>query len=290
MTFFRPESLEEALAIRASQEVLPLAGGTDVFPARSTGEAWGHPSKIPLMDLSRIAELGGIEEDECGHRIGALATWTDVIRRPLPSWFDGLKVAAAQVGGQQIQNRGTLVGNVCNASPAADGQPMLLVLAAEVELASRAGRRRLPLGDFVTGNRRTELRDDELAVALHVPRPPYAAPSDFLKLGSRHYLVISIAAVAGLIALDEAGRIAEARVAVGACSPVARRLDALEAALRGRNVGEDFDEPVADTVPPALSPIDDARGSAAYRLEATTVLVRRLLARKAQGRQATCTT
>ena len=238
------------------------------------------------MDLSRIVELDGIEAGDAGHRIGALATWSAVIRQPLPAWFDGLKVAAAQVGGHQIQNRGTVLGNVCNASPAADGLPVLLVLEAEVELASRSGTRRLPVAEFVTGNRQTELRADELAVALHVPRPPRAGASDFLKLGSRHYLVIAIAAVAGLIAVDEAGAIAEARIAVGACSPVARRLEALEAGLLGRGAAEDVDRLIRDRVPPALSPIDDARGSAAYRLEAAAVLVRRLLARAAEAREA----
>ncbi len=286
MTMFRPENLDDALALRAEREVLPLAGGTDVFPARAVDEAWGRPAALPLLDLSGLFELRGIAETDDGYRVGTLATWSDVIRAELPAGFDGLKQAAREVGGHQIQNRGTLVGNLCNASPAADGLPMLLLLEAEIELASRRRRRRLLLDEFVTGNRRTTLAPDELAVALHIPRPPGDVPSRFLKLGSRHYLVISIAAVAGLVALDGAGAIATARIAVGACSPVACRLTALEAALVGRHIDGGLVPLVAETVPPALSPIDDARGSADYRREAACVLVRRLLMESHSGRVA----
>ena len=284
MSLLRPDTLEAALEIRARQDVVPLAGGTDVFPARSLGEAWGHPPKAPLLDLSAIAALRGIEEDADGHRIGALVTWSEVMRHPLPAHFEGLKAAGREVGGHQIQNRGTLVGNLCNASPAADGTPVLLVLEAEIELASLAGSRRLPLIEFTTGNRETVLRPDELAIALHVPRPASAAPSAFLKLGSRRYLVISIAVVAGSLELDDDGRIAEARLAVGACSPVPCRLSELERALRGLRIDDSFDPAIGETVPPALSPIDDARATAAYRLEAAQILLARLLTRVAAGR------
>ena len=286
MTMFRPENLEDALTLRAEREVLPLAGGTDVFPARAVDEAWGRPAALPLLDLSGLCELRGIAEAEGGYRLGGLATWSDIVRADLPAGFDGLKQAAREVGGHQIQNRGTLVGNLCNASPAADGLPMLLLLEAEIELASRRGTRRLPLEDFVTGNRQTRLAPDELAVALHIPHPPGGVASRFLKLGSRHYLVISIAAVAGLVALDGSGAIASARIAVGACSPVARRLTALEAALVGRHIDDGLMSLVEETVSPALSPIDDARGSADYRREAACVLVRRLLMEAHRGRVA----
>ena len=128
-----------------------------------------------------------------------------MIRADLPPLFDALKAAAREVGGVQIQNAGTVAGNVCNASPAADGMPALLALGAEVELQSAAGSRRLPLDDFVLGSRRTARRADELVSALHIPARAAGARSVFLKLGGRRYLVISITMVAVLIELD-AGR------------------------------------------------------------------------------------
>ena len=177
----------------------------------------------------------------------------------------------------QIQNAGTLGGNVCNASPAADGVPPLLVLDAVVELASLGGARRLPLADFIIGNRKTVLRPDELVTALLVPEPAPLARSRFLKLGARSYLVISIVMAAALVEAGEDGRVAAARVAVGACSAVARRLEALEAAL----VGQPLDGRLGAAVQPAhlapLEPIDDVRGTAAYRRDAAVTLLRRLL-------------
>ena len=193
-----------------------------------------------------------------------------------PPLFDGLKRAARDVGGRQIQNAGTVAGNLCNASPAADGVPPLLVLDAEVEIASRRGVRRIALGAFITGNRRTVLAPDELMVAIHVPRPQRPATSAFVKLGARRYLVISIAMAAATLEI-EAGRIVTARVAVGACSAVARRLPALERELAGAPVDRALIERVQSAHLAPLAPIDDVRGSAAYRQDAVLTLLRRLL-------------
>ena len=161
-----------------------------------------------------------------------LTTWSEVIDAALPAWFDGLKLAAREVGGRQIQNRGTIGGNLVNASPAADGVPPLLSLGAEVELASRRGQRRLAIDEFILGPRRTALADDEILTAVLVPKPSRQAVSGFAKLGSRRYLVISLVMAAALIEHDE-GRIVAARISIGACSTVAIRLNALEAALAG---------------------------------------------------------
>ena len=168
------------------------------------------------------------------------------------------------MGGRQIQSRASVGGNLCNASPAADGVPPLLALDAEVELAGPSGTRRLPLASFITGNRRTALGPGELMVAIHVPRPAHDARSAFLKLGARRYLVISIAMAAATLEID-GGRIAVARVAVGACSAVARRLPALEAALIGAPVDPRLGNRIDKAQLAPLSPIDDVRGSAAYR-------------------------
>jgi CO/xanthine dehydrogenase FAD-binding subunit len=270
--FERPASVAEAANLLAAGPWAVLAGGTDLYPAHV-----GRTLSRPVLDLSRVAGLRGIHRGEAGWAIGATSTWSDVIRADLPPLFDGLKAAAREVGGVQIQNTGTVAGNVCNASPAADGVPALLALGAEVELRSAAGGRRVPLAEFVLGSRRTARRDDELVVALHVPERGAKARSVFLKLGGRRYLVISITMVAVTIALDDAGRIAYAGAAVGSCSAAARRLPSLEARLAGR-------EPraLAACVDAAdlagLTPIDDLRGSAAYRRDATLTLLRRALA------------
>jgi CO/xanthine dehydrogenase FAD-binding subunit len=268
--YLRPHCLDEALTALARPHVV-LAGGTDFYPAR-VGRAIGED----VLDIGGIAILRGISANSAGWRLGATTTWSELIESDLPPLFDGLKQAAREVGGGQIQNAGTLAGNLCNASPAADGVPCLLALDAEIEIAGAAGSRRLPLGQFITGVRRTALAPGELVIAIHVPRSGPAARSAFLKLGTRRYLVISIAMAAATVEIAD-GRVAAARIAVGACSPVAERLPELEAAL----AGAPFDGRLADLVEAAhlapLSPIDDVRGSAAYRSDAVVTVLRRLL-------------
>ena len=169
------------------------------------------------------------------------------------------------------------MGNVGNASPAADGVPVLLALQADVELASATGVRRLPLSAFITGNRTTARHPDELVTAIHVPDDGSAASSAFLKLGSRSSLVISIVMVGGALRVDADGAVTRASIAVGACSPVARRLASLEARLVGSHVADDDAWSVGLDDIADLSPIDDVRGTAVYRSEAAVVLVQLLL-------------
>jgi len=218
--YLRPARLDEALATLAAEPRLVLAGGTDVYPAFTS-----RPIDRPVLDITGLDGLRGVTEADDGWRIPALTTWTDVAQAPLPALFDGLRAAARTIGGRQIQNTGTVVGNVVNASPASDGMPNLLAMDAIVEVASARGTRELPLAAFVTGYRATDLRPDELVTALRVPRPSSgAARASFRKLGSRRYLVISIVAVAAVVVID-AGVIREARVAVGACLPNHPRID-----------------------------------------------------------------
>jgi CO/xanthine dehydrogenase FAD-binding subunit len=268
--FLRPRTLREAVEALAAPGVGILAGGTDFFPALGERKPAGA-----VLDLTAIPELRGIEIGPERIRIGAAATWTDVIRAPLPRAFDALKDAAREVGSVQIQNRATVAGNLCNASPAADGVPPLLALDAEIELLSVRGERRVPLGSFITGNRKTARAPGEIVTAILVPRT-IEGPSSFLKLGARRYLVISIAMVAAILEADTTGRIGQARVAVGSCSPVARRLTQLERDLVGAGLEE-----VGARVEPrhldVLSPIDDLRGTAEYRRDAARTLVARAL-------------
>jgi CO/xanthine dehydrogenase FAD-binding subunit len=268
--YLRPHCLAEALTALARPHVV-LAGGTDFYPAR-VGRAIGED----VLDIGGIAILRGISADRAGWRLGATTTWSELIESDLPPLFDGLKQAARDVGGRQIQNAGTLAGNLCNASPAADGVPCLLALDAEIEIAGPAGSRRLPLRQFITGVRRTALASGELVVAIHVPRRRHEARSAFLKLGTRRYLVISIAMAAATVEVAD-GHVASARIAVGACSPVAERLPRLEAALEGAPIDSRLAERVEAAHLAPLSPIDDVRGSAAYRSDAVVTVLRRLL-------------
>ena len=194
-----------------------------------------------------------------------------------------MRRAAAEIGGPQIQNAGTIGGNLCNASPAADGVPPLLVLDAEVELASAAGTRRLPLAAFLAGVRRTARRPDELLTAIHLPAAALTGRSAFRKLGARRYLVISIAMVAARLVVAD-GRVVSAALAVGACGPVATRLPAVEAAIAGAPADARLPARIdAAAVAAALAPIDDHRASAGYRAKAATELLRRAVAGLAEA-------
>ena len=163
--FERPESVAEAARLLGAGEWAVLAGGTDLYPAHV-----GRELAAPVLDITRIAALRGIRrETGGGWSIGATTTWTDVVRAELPPLFDALKAVAREIGGVQIQNAGTVAGNVCNASPAADGAPALMALDASVVLQSERGARELPVERFVRGNRRTARAADELVVAIRVP-------------------------------------------------------------------------------------------------------------------------
>jgi CO/xanthine dehydrogenase FAD-binding subunit len=270
MRYFRPATLAEALAIRRGEDVAIIAGGTDIYPAYATRRAWGDPVHKDVLDISRLTELRGIEDRGDHIRIGALATWTDLVRADLPPLFDGLKDAGRQIGGLQVQNRGTVVGNACTASPAGDGIPNLLALDAAFEIAGPSSPALLPAAGFFTGYRATACGPRDIVTAILVPKRD--GRGRFVKLGARRYLVISIAMVAATVETDAADRIVAARIAVGACSAVARRLPALEADLAGVPVGEAVDV-VAPRHLAGLSPIDDVRASAAYRTAAARALV-----------------
>jgi CO/xanthine dehydrogenase FAD-binding subunit len=281
-SYLRPTELGDALAAlsaRAPRAI--LAGGTDFYPARV-----GRTIDEDILDITALP-LGGIADRGDHWRIGALATWSELIATPLPACFDALKLAAREVGGAQIQNAGTIAGNLCNASPAADGVPPLLAMNAEVELASAGAERRVPLGQFITGNRKTARRPDELVTAIYVPKPAAGTQSAFLKLGARRYLVISIVMVAATIEPDARNHVARARIAVGACAPVAQRLAALESALNGHAIDAGLATLVCEEhLAQALAPIDDVRGSAHYRNDAALTLLRRALAELAARMEA----
>ncbi|WP_267158376.1 FAD binding domain-containing protein [Sulfitobacter sp. F26204] len=270
MPYHRPTDLASALRLAALPDRKVIAGGTDVFPAAAQGQRFET-----MLDVTAVAEFSKIEISDSEIRIGAAVRWMDLIRADLPAAFDGLKQAARQIGSVQIQNSATLAGNLCNASPAADGVPPLLTLGASVEVASAAGgMRQIRIEDFIQGVRKTALQPDEIMTAIVMPVPPAGAGASFEKLGSRSYLVISIAMVSAVIATDAAGVITYARIAVGACSAVAQRLSGLEQACIGEKPGSV--DVTADHLV-ELAPIDDVRGSAIYRHEAVAELCKRAI-------------
>ncbi len=274
LTYISPTDLDTALKAMRSCNHCVIAGGTDIYPAMGQGKA---PSSF--LDVTRIKGLSSITQQDGLLRIGAAATWSDIAKAELPPAFDALKQAALEVGSRQIQNSGTVGGNLCNASPAADGVPPLLALNARVELASaERGVRSLNLSEFIQGVRKTDKAHDELVTAVLIPDPPDSMVSSFEKLGSRRYLVISISMTAANLVLDAHGRIAVARIAVGSCSPTAQRLPDLEADLVGKLPAE---AEVPKTHLKPLSPIDDIRGSGAYRLIAAAEQCRRAIQRAA---------
>ncbi|MBR9891762.1 xanthine dehydrogenase family protein subunit M [bacterium] len=272
MPLHRPESLDAALELLQGGRAVALGGGTDIYPALRDGTP---PPE--MVDLTRIDGLRGISRSGDGWRIGGATTWTQVVKAELPPLFDGLKAAAREVGSVQIQNAGTVAGNLCNASPAADGVPALLALDAQVELAAPSGMRRMPLSDFITGPRATKLVPGEILTALFIAEA--TGQGAFLKLGARRYLVISIAMVSAVVEM-EGDTIESARLAVGACSPVARRLPTLEATLAGKTIAQ-AEQAALDYGYPELSPIDDVRAGAGYRREAVATLVARVLSQAA---------
>jgi CO/xanthine dehydrogenase FAD-binding subunit len=265
--YAKPTTVDEALALLGEDRWRILAGGTDFYPAQGA-----KPFRDSILDINGLAELRGIAETDENWRIGARTTWTDIVRHKLPPAFDALKAAAREVGSVQIQNVASVAGNLCNASPAADGVPALLTLDADVELRSAAAIRHLPLGAFILGNRRTALQPGEMVTAVRVPKRSAVGTSAFVKLGARRYLVISIAMAAARLVVEE-GVIADMAIAVGSCSAVARRLVGVEAALCGHRIDEALADAVLSAPMDELSPIADVRGSAEYREQAAREIV-----------------
>jgi CO/xanthine dehydrogenase FAD-binding subunit len=273
-----PDTWEQALAMKAAQpDAIPIAGGTDLMVALNFDRA--RPQAI--LDLTRVAELRDWGTDDGRLRIGAGVTYTRLIEE-LGERLPGLAIASRTVGSPQIRNRGTVGGNLGTASPAGDGLPPLYVSDAEVELASATGTRRLPVAEFVTGPKRQAARDDELIAAFHLPAATGA--QQFAKIGTRNAMVIAVCSLSLAVWPERRAVCA----CIGSAGPTPIRAGEAEAFIAGvldeerlwegrgplpRAALERFGELVAA---PA-APIDDVRGSAAYRRHALSVLARRLL-------------
>jgi len=274
MDFLRPETWLEALARKAERpEAVPIAGGTDVMVEIN----FDRRRPAALLDLTRIPELARWERDE--HiRIGANVTYTRVISE-LGTDLPGLAMASRTVGSPQIRNRGTIAGNLGAASPAGDAHPILLASGASVEVESIRGTRLIPAAEFYLGVKRHALAPDELIRAVHVP--VHRGPQQFSKIGTRNAMVIAVCSFA--LALDVTAR--RVGTGVGSAAPTPRRALAAED-FAAQALPWDTRDPIpqgvaarfGELVSQAASPIDDVRGSAAYRRHALAVLARRNLA------------
>jgi CO/xanthine dehydrogenase FAD-binding subunit len=256
-----PRTLPEALRIRSEHPgARPITGGTDLMVMLNGGH--GERPEA-LIDLGRVQELRGWRRDGGDFVLGAALTYSEAQEGELAAALPALAAASRSVGSPQIRNRGTIGGNLATASPAGDALPPLLVEGARIELASTRGTRTLPLGEFLIGPKHSALAADELITAIRLR--PSGAPQTFMKIGPRNAMVISICSLA-LSADRERG---ELRAAFGSAAPVARLVVA----------PLDEAEGFAERVVAAASPIDDLRGTAAYRRHALGVLARRALAR-----------
>ena len=275
MTLLRPRSVEEALLLyAASPRAIPLAGGTDFMVAWNAGEANGRT----ILALSRLSPWKRITETKTGIRIGALVTHREIqvhpgIRRRLPL----LAEACATIGGSQIQARGTLGGNIANASPAGDTFPPLAVYEARVRLRSVGASRTLPLLEVFAGVKKTALAEGELIDSIEIDFPRLPARQSFRKVGTRAASAISKTVAAGLLFLSSDGRIREVRFALGSMAPTVRRLSSAEALLAGKKPTSRLVAEAVDLLEHDVSPIDDLRSTRAYRLEVSRNLLRAFL-------------
>ena len=260
MDVLTPRSLDEALALKAEQpHAVPIQGGTDVMVELNFDRA--RPDVI--LNLNEVAELRGWSRSNGTLRLGAGLTYAEAMERELAELLPALAEASRTVGSPQIRNRGTIGGNLGTASPAGDALPPLLVEGSRVELASVRGVRELPLSEFLLGVKRNALVEEELIVAVLVE--PSGQPQTFMKIGPRNAMVIAVCSLA-LVADRERG---ELRAAFGSSAPGVPLVTAPveDAATFPARVAE------------AASPIDDVRGTAAYRLHALRVLTQRALDR-----------
>ena len=274
MDLLQPATWDEALEAKAERpEAMPLWGGTDVMVELNFGRA--RPEAI--LDLTRVDELAEHGRENGLLRVGAGVTYTRAITE-LAGALPGLAIASRTVGSPQIRNRGTIGGNLGSASPAGDALPPLYAGGAEVELASTQGARRVPIEDFIVGPKRNTLEPDELIAAFLVP--PAKGAQQFSKIGTRNAMVIAVCSFA--LAIDDEER--TVGTCLGSAAPTPRRAREAEAFIEAavdwetrRPIAEQALQRFGDLVAAAASPIDDQRGSAAYRRHALAVMARRTL-------------
>jgi len=260
-----PRSLADALALLKTEPGIwkPFAGGTDLMVLLDAGKL-GHRNYVNIWGLD---ELRGIDVTDTHVTLGALTTYTDVQSHPiLQNEFPMLSQAASETGGLAIQNRGTLGGNIVNASPAADSPPALLVYDAEIELVSTGGSRWLPYNGFHTGYKQMLIAPDELLARIRLPRNTRGASHYYRKVGTRKAQAISKVCFAGFARIDQE-RIEDVRIAIGSVAPIIVRCVETENTLRGQKPGAETTQTACASLSREISPIDDIRSTAKYRLQ-----------------------
>jgi CO/xanthine dehydrogenase FAD-binding subunit len=273
--YIAPTSLNDALAALAGSEgrYTPIAGGTDLLPRMRAGEV--VPSALLDMRLLPLKHIG-VENGQVA--IGACVTHTAILEsRALREVLPALAEACQAIAGPPVRNRGTLGGNLVNASPAGDTPLPLLVYDANLVLSRNGSERVVPLPSFFRGPGQTVLDQDELLTEVRVPVPPPGTAAFFTKLGKRHAMAIAVVSVATRLSLDRYGRVDRARIALGSVAPTPFRAIDAEAVLEGTFASEDQVEQAAKVASQEASPISDIRASADYRLRMVSVLVRRAL-------------
>jgi CO/xanthine dehydrogenase FAD-binding subunit len=270
-----PKTLAEAVALLADApgQWTPIAGGTDLMVLFEAG----HLKARRLMSIWRLSELRGIKVDKSVVEIGGLTTYTDLRQHGvICAEYPQLAMAASETGGWAIQNRGTLAGNIANASPAADSPPALLVHDAELVLVSKRGERRVPYKDFHQGYKRTLLAPDELIKAIRLPRETSQVVHGYRKVGTRRAQAISKVVFAARAEWD--GRqLREVRLAYGSVAPTTVRCEATEALLQGAKLDPAVIAAAVRSVAAEIAPIDDVRSDAGYRREVAGNLLSRFL-------------
>jgi CO/xanthine dehydrogenase FAD-binding subunit len=270
-----PSSLPEVLALlRMSPPLRPFAGGTDLMVLFEAG-------KLPeggYVGLWNLQELRGISDSGETIAIGALTTYTEVARHPLlQAHWPLLCRAAGETGGVATQNRGTIGGNIANASPAADTPPALIAYDAELEIVSSRGTRRVPYDRFHTGYKQMDLGADELIARIHLPRRAMNRHQYYRKVGTRRAQAISKVCMAVVCDISADGLIDDIRIALGSVAPTVVRARAAEAALRGHGLTDATLDAAEAALDREIAPIDDIRSNARYRMRVARALLREAL-------------
>jgi carbon-monoxide dehydrogenase medium subunit len=284
----QPRSLREALQLKhdAGERAKLLAGGTDLLVLLKERKVRTEA----VISLGRLRELNYIRRSQEGITLGALVTHSAVAASEImKEKFPDLAEACAQIGAAQIQNLGTVGGNLCNASPAADTAPPLLLSEALLTLASTRGTRRVSIDDFFLGPRRTVLQPDEILTDIFLPHAVGRRGATYLKLGRRQAMEIAIVGLGVAIHLNGSDRVvSECRIAMGSVAPTVVRARAAEEILRAREINDQLIDEIAAVAADAARPISDLRASAEYRLDMIRVLCRRAIgAALARAKQST---
>lgn len=273
MDYVAPTTVEDAVgALSATDNSRVFAGATDLIPQLRSG----RPEPGLLVDLKRIDRLTALVEGDTSWTIGAATPTSTLTEDPVFSGqFPGLSEAAGLIGSDQIQNRSSLGGNLCNASPAADSVPAMLVNDARAVIATTNGTRTIAVDEVATGPGQTSLGPSEFIIEFEVDKPPANTGDAYLRMIPRTEMDIAVVGAGARITLDADGNCAEARIALGAVAPTARRVADAEAALAGQPINDDTLAAVAAAASAACDPIDDKRGTIAYRKQVAGVLAKR---------------